>query len=688
MSFIGNIPIVDGIQLADANPAQANTVNYTVTFNQSVTGVDIADFTLKSIGVTGASIAAVTGSGALYNVSVNTGQGSGTVGLNVVDNDSINNSLAIPLGDVGLGNGNFTGPTYTIDKTPPTVSLAPVTPDPRNTSVSTIPITFSEPVTGFNIGDLTLTNNGVVVPLTGATLNTTNNTNWTLDNLTGLTGADGNYQLSLTAAGSGVVDRAGNALNTNASDIWSADFTAPTAATNLSNINAAGGSAYNFTVTYTDNTALNVSTLDSKDILVAGPDGKTQQATLVNFTPVGNGTPRTATYSFVPPGGTWDTADNGTYTVQLQSQQVSDTVGNFDVASNLGTFTVDIAPVVPPTPTTVVPPTTTTTIVPPTTTTIVTPPTTTTTIVPPTPTTTTVVPPTTTIVTPPTTPTVVTPPTPAPIVTPPTPTSIVTPPIPAPIVTAPIPTPAPTPEPTAIDTLTSFVQSLITATPTPTPAPTAIDTLTSIVTSLFGSIDTPTPAPTPPPTGTTATATAMRTPITITTRTPVFTAPPTLSRTVGDCASGGMPIARSTSAPAFTRISVQYDREDEYDSLTCPQQNPVNYRRSYSPRTTTCQPALTPKPIAYSAPNCASVAGDRDDDDFLIGNSINTNCGSSQQSDRFLTTTFSAIGASCVPETSQTSTFNNLHSFDLTTQVQLRHSTLVNTASQCQIRLI
>ncbi|MEG4322090.1 hypothetical protein QUB64_21765, partial [Microcoleus sp. Aus8_D2] len=376
MSFISNIPIVDGIQLADANPAQADTVNYTVTFNQSVTGVDIADLTLNSTGVTGASIAAVTGSGASYNVSVNTGQGSGTVGLNLVDNDSINNSLLIPLGDVGQGNGNFMGQNYTIDKTPPTVSFDPVTPDPRNTSVSKIPITFSEPVTNFNTAALTLTNNGVVVPLTGATLNTSDNTNWTLDNLTGLTGGDGNYQLSLTAAGSGIVDRAGNALNTNASDIWSADFTAPTAATSLSNINAAGGNAYNFTVTYTDNTAINVSTLDSKNILVAGPDGKTQQATLVSFTPVGNGTPRTTTYSFVPPDGTWDTADNGTYTVQLQPQQVSDTVGNFDVAGNLGTFTVDIAPIVPPTPPTpIVPPTPPTPIVPPTPPTPIVPPT-------------------------------------------------------------------------------------------------------------------------------------------------------------------------------------------------------------------------------------------------------------------------------------------------------------------------
>ena len=188
------------------------------------------------------------------------------------------------------------------------------------------------------------------------------------------------------------------------------------------------------------------------------------------------------------------------------------------------------------------------------------------------------------------------------------------------------------------------------------------------------------------PIGTTATVTQMRPPIAMTTRTPVFTAPPTLSRTVGNCAPGGMPIARSTSAPVSSQMSVKCDRMNEYDPLTCPQQNPVNYR-SNTPTATTCQPPLTSKPIAYSAPNCASVAGAQDNDDFLISSSINTNCGS-PQSDRILTIKFSAIGASCVPGTSQTSTLNNVHTFSLTTQSQLGHSTLVNTTSQCQIRLI
>ncbi|MEG4322089.1 hypothetical protein QUB38_24510, partial [Microcoleus sp. Aus8_D3] len=327
-----------------------------------------------------------------------------------------------------------------------------------------------------------------------------------------------------------------------------------------------------------------------------------------------------------------------------------------------------IVPPTPPTP--IVPPTPPTPIVPPTPPTPIVPPTPPTPIVPPTPPTP-IVPPTppTPIVTPPKP--IVTPPTPTPIVTPPTPTSIVTAtPAPKPIV-SPTPTPAPIDRSTAVST--------------------AIDTLTSLVTSLLGSIGTPTPAPTPAPTGTSATATPMRTPIAIATRTPVFTEPPTSARTISDCPSGKMPIGRSTSAPASTPMSVNRQPEHGYDPLTCPQKNQVNYR-SNNPAPTTCKPALTPKaptakPIAHSAPNCNSLGGDRDNDDFLIGSPRNTNCGS-QQSDLLLTTKFSLLGASCTPGTPQQSTLNNVHSFGLTTQLQFGHSTLVNTASQCHIRLI
>ena len=116
-------PTVSASVRADTNPTNAGSVNFTVTFSESVTGVDILppfnDFGLvTSSGITGAAITSVSPiSGATYTVSVNTGSGNGTVRLDVIDNDSIIDSGGQPLGGAGVGNGNFTGgEAYTINK--------------------------------------------------------------------------------------------------------------------------------------------------------------------------------------------------------------------------------------------------------------------------------------------------------------------------------------------------------------------------------------------------------------------------------------------------------------------------------------------------------------------------------------------------------------------------------------------
>jgi beta-lactamase superfamily II metal-dependent hydrolase len=111
-------PTVVSIVRASTNPTVAATVQFTVTFSESVTGVGTADFAVAATGVSGASVTNVTGSGTTYTVTANTGTGSGTVGLNLVDDDSIIDGVSNPLGGAGAGNGNFTGEIYTVNRAP------------------------------------------------------------------------------------------------------------------------------------------------------------------------------------------------------------------------------------------------------------------------------------------------------------------------------------------------------------------------------------------------------------------------------------------------------------------------------------------------------------------------------------------------------------------------------------------
>ena len=60
-------------------------------------------------------------------------------------------------------------------------------------------------------------------------------------------------------------------------------------------------------------------------LLVTGPNGFRQAASFVSVDNPTDGTPRTATYRVTAPGGTWNTADNGNYTISMQAGQVSDT---------------------------------------------------------------------------------------------------------------------------------------------------------------------------------------------------------------------------------------------------------------------------------------------------------------------------------------------------------------------------
>ncbi|MBW4513967.1 MAG: DUF4347 domain-containing protein [Timaviella obliquedivisa GSE-PSE-MK23-08B] len=221
-------PRVASISRLEGSPTNAAIVNFSVIFSENVLRVDAADFALAS-NVTGARIDTVTRvNGSYYTVAVNTGSGNGAIGLNLVDDDSILNSLGIVLGGTGSGNGNFRGEAYILDRTSPSVNIIDVSPKTRSTKVDAITIQFAEAVSGFDMADLGLVRNGETMPLQGASLATEDGITWTLSNLKKLTNRRGDYVLSISASDSGVFDTAGNPLNMTASDRW----------TNLVSVNA------------------------------------------------------------------------------------------------------------------------------------------------------------------------------------------------------------------------------------------------------------------------------------------------------------------------------------------------------------------------------------------------------------------------------------------------------------------
>ena len=205
-----NIAVVTSILRLDANPTASTGTRFAVTFSESVTGVDVSDFVLTTTGsIGGASLVDVVGAGNAYTVNVNAGSGDGTLRLDLVDDDSIVDESGIPLGGFGGGNGNFTtGESYTLDRTPPIVTMIlRLDPDPTSAETVHFSVVFSEPVKYIDVSQFALTANGP----TGLTIPELSIDASTAIVTVGTGTGNGTIQLSVVDDDS-LVDAAGNPL--------------------------------------------------------------------------------------------------------------------------------------------------------------------------------------------------------------------------------------------------------------------------------------------------------------------------------------------------------------------------------------------------------------------------------------------------------------------------------------------
>lgn len=116
----------------------------------------------------------------------------------------------------------------------------------------------------------------------------------------------------------------------------------PGAEVQVAGVSEPGRGPLQFTVTYSDNAAIDVSTLGNDDIFVTGPNGFSRAASFVGVDNLSNGSPRTATYSIAPPAAQWLPSDNGTYSISILPDSVSDTEGAFVPTRELGQFNVSV----------------------------------------------------------------------------------------------------------------------------------------------------------------------------------------------------------------------------------------------------------------------------------------------------------------------------------------------------------
>ncbi|MCA8987832.1 MAG: trypsin-like serine protease, partial [Planctomycetaceae bacterium] len=121
------------------------------------------------------------------------------------------------------------------------------------------------------------------------------------------------------------------------------DSQIPAASGTLPDLTRGGAPEQNIRVIYSDNFGIDASTLGNNDVVIRKTDG----TFLTSANLLGDNTRRDAgtiqaLYTFTPPGGTWDSSDNGTYQIIVRGNSISDTSGHFVNQTTIDTFSVNI----------------------------------------------------------------------------------------------------------------------------------------------------------------------------------------------------------------------------------------------------------------------------------------------------------------------------------------------------------
>lgn len=95
-------------------------------------------------------------------------------------------------------------------------------------------------------------------------------------------------------------------------------------------------------VRYTDNQSMTVQQINPGNVIITGPNGYSAAPQSIEYMIVQDARTLEVTYALTPPAGGWTSAYDGTYTVTLLPNQVSDLAGNYVPAGAVGTFKMTI----------------------------------------------------------------------------------------------------------------------------------------------------------------------------------------------------------------------------------------------------------------------------------------------------------------------------------------------------------
>ena len=295
---------VSSVNRVTASPSNALSVQWDITFADTVAGLSAANLSLVDIGnnITGESITSVVdlGAGTVWRVTASTGSGDGTLRLDVS-----NDSGLTP----GLTNEPFTGgQTMVIDKSGPGIAISA----PSTATTSGGPVIYTVSYTGAS--SVTLNNGHITLNSTGSASGSVKvSGSGTSSRTVTIIGITGDGTLGITVAAGSATDGVGNPAAVGPSSTFTVDNTGPAVAIGPPSIDRTKSGPVSFVVSYTGASSV---TLNNGDVTL-NQTGTAKGS--VNVTGLGT-SERTVTIS--------GTAGTGTLGISIASGTAGDVLGN------------------------------------------------------------------------------------------------------------------------------------------------------------------------------------------------------------------------------------------------------------------------------------------------------------------------------------------------------------------------
>jgi hypothetical protein len=323
-------PVVSSFASTTSSPTNGTIIDYSVTFSETVSGFASGDITLSG----------TSGSQGSWTVSTPTNTGGNTWTFSASNTSAADGTVIATIGsDTVSDSTSNTGPAspsaaaaVTIDRTKPAVeSFAALSSSPTNGTTIEYSVTFSESVSGFASGDISLSGtSGSSGSWTVSTpTNTTGNT-WTFS-ASNVLAIDGT--VIATIGSNTVTDSAGNTgpASPSAAAAVTIDRTAPGISSfEPTTSSPSNGTSVAYSVTFSES----VTGFSAADVAVSGTSGS--QGSWTVSSPSGSGA---GPYTFNVSNAS---AADGTVIATINATTVSDPAGNTGPASSLAASSVTI----------------------------------------------------------------------------------------------------------------------------------------------------------------------------------------------------------------------------------------------------------------------------------------------------------------------------------------------------------